>query len=213
MWCRSHSTSFESTHENVLALSAPPLQQLLLTAQSNEHHNHHHQTFTTLSYHLSHSPHSLNHHYQHHDKNGAGWYGQLNNLSGLTFGPMVLFDEKHPNAPEVLATAVVSPLTNIPLGAAVVRRAAVDGCRFGKKPAEPNACVWAHGPSEEITSVSLASCGTTPQPPRALPYPACALMMFHTSKIVSKRPPESTPSKSDIDCRRVFFCSLSVMVV
>ncbi len=59
----------------------------------------------------------------------------IKNLTGLTYGPVVLFDETRANS--TFPTAVVSPMTNINLGAMNVRSE-----RF-----------WTHGPSWELTHV------------------------------------------------------------
>ena len=86
---------------------------------------------------------------QYHDeaqgqvRGGKGWYDTyLHNLTGLSFGPMVIFDE---NAPAPFTTAVVSPASNIRTGAAIVR----------PRPANTStdSMLWAHGPSWELTSV------------------------------------------------------------
>ena len=87
---------------------------------------------------------------------GAGLYDTfLKNLTGLSGGPMVLFDESAGQA-RPFPTAVVSPMSNIRLGASLVRPAASgrSGCsRKRAASAAAEACLWSHGPSWELTSV------------------------------------------------------------
>ena len=66
---------------------------------------------------------------------GGKGFRFIKNLTGLTYGPVVLFDESQPNAS--FPVAVVSPMSNINIGAMNVR----------------NERLWAHGPSWELTSV------------------------------------------------------------
>ena len=86
---------------------------------------------------------------QYHDeaqgqvRGGKGWYDTyLHNLTGLSLGPMVIFDE---SVPAPFTTAVVSPASNIRTGAAIVR------------PRHTNITsenmLWTHGPSWELTAV------------------------------------------------------------
>ena len=93
---------------------------------------------------------------QYHDeaqgqvRGGKGWYDTyLHNLTGMSLGPMVIFDEASA-AP--FTTVVVSPASNIRTGAAVVRP---------RENAHSPELVWAHGPSWELTSVPAGFTQTT----------------------------------------------------
>ena len=68
---------------------------------------------------------------------GGKGFRFIKNLTGLTYGPVVLFDESQPNAS--FPVAVVSPMSNINIGAMNVRMERL----------------WAHGPSWELTSVPV----------------------------------------------------------
>lgn len=103
---------------------------------------------------------------QYHDeaagtvRGGTGFYDTyLGNMSGLSFGPVVLFNEAAAAAAPAPAaspfpTAVVSPASNINTAAMRVQhdRFAGDGngCSHGSK---GGACLWSHGPSGELLSV------------------------------------------------------------
>ena len=118
---------------------------------------------------------------QYHDeaagtvRGGTGLYDTyLGNMTGLSFGPVVLFDEAAPAPPAPPAplappaapapasavaaspfpTAVVSPASNINTAAMRVQhdQFAGDGtgCSYGSK---GGACLWSHGPSGELLSV------------------------------------------------------------
>jgi hypothetical protein len=79
---------------------------------------------------------------------GKGMYG---NNTGLDRGPMVLFKEMQDQA---FPTAVLAPMSNIKLGAQLLRSDdgiwPAKGCEW--KPSNQS-CHWSHGPSWELTSV------------------------------------------------------------
>eukprot|EP01051_Picozoa_sp_SAG22_P015422 SAG22_NODE_2012_length_3141_cov_3.171269_1_plen_863_part_00 len=66
---------------------------------------------------------------------GGKGFRFIKNLTGLTYGPVVLFDESQADAS--YPVAVVSPMTNVNVGAMNVRAERL----------------WAHGPSWELTAV------------------------------------------------------------